>query len=54
MVLSTHALALGNELQVLTLCVGAVSAISLGTELERGGMMTKASGASGWPSVTVP
>jgi len=51
MVLSTHALALGNVLQVLTRCVGAISAVSLGTEFERGGMMTK---ASGWPSVTVP
>jgi hypothetical protein len=41
---------LGNALQMAARCVGAVSAVSLGTAVARGGTMTKASGSR---SVTV-
>jgi hypothetical protein len=36
--------ALGDELQMASRCVGAVSAVSLGTAVEHGGTMTAASG----------
>jgi hypothetical protein len=39
-----HAATRGNQLQMPVSCVGAVSAVSLGTALERGGTITAASG----------
>src|SRR4051812_26122327 len=42
--LPAPAAAFGNKLHVLICCVGAVSAVLLGTAPERGGTMTRASG----------
>ena len=47
--LPAHAAALGDSCRCRSRCVGAVSAVSLGTAFERGGTMTA---ASGWRAAT--